>query len=312
MTIVKIKFNVSSSKGNTFFKFMKEQIENLQKTKKTRTSETYSAALNSFCRFRNGKDISIKKIDADMMLSYEAYLKKNGVSPNTTSFYMRILRAVYNRAVEKGLTEQRLPFRYVYTGVDKTVKRAVPIKIIRAIKEMSLSDSPALGFVRDIFMFSFYTRGMSFVDIAYLRKKDLNNGILSYRRRKTGQQLFIRWEPCMAEIINRYETNGSPYLLPLIKCPGADERQQYINASHYVNRKLKIIGNELGMTSPLTMYVARHSWASIARSKKVSLSIISEGMGHDSEKTTRIYLASIDNAEIDKANHLVLKTLLKD
>ena len=127
--------------------------------------------------------------------AYEAYLKKNGrLSLNTISFYMRILRAVYNRAVEKELTTQRFPFRHVYTGIEKTIKRAIPQPIIRQIKEKELLTGSSVDYARDMFLFSFYTRGMSFVDMAYLKKKDLHNGILTYRRKKTGQQLSIKWE----------------------------------------------------------------------------------------------------------------------
>lgn len=150
---------------------------------------------------------------------------------------------------------------------------------------------------------------MSMVDMAFLKKKDLDNGILTYRRKKTGQQLFVRWEPCMREIVDRYDIPASPYLLPLIARPGMDERKQYINASHRINRYLKVIGKELGLSVPLTHYVARHSWASAARSKNIPISVISEGMGHDSESTTRIYLASLDTTTIDKANKLILKSL---
>lgn len=63
------------------------------------------------------------------------------------------------------------------------------------------------------------------------------------------------------------------------------------------------------MSAPLTLYVARHAWASIARSKNVPISVISEGMGHDSESTTRIYLASLDTVAVDKANRMIIKSL---
>ena len=244
------------------------------------------------------------------MMAYESFLKRSGVSHNTSSFYMRNLRAVYNRAVEKELTAQRYPFRHVYTGVDKTVKRAVPLQTIKRIKEMDLSMNPALDFARDMFMLSFYTRGMSFVDMAYLRKKDLNGHVLSYRRRKTGQQLFIKWERCMQEIVDKYDIPHSLYLLPVIKpSSDVDDRVQYIYSSHNINRSLKVIGSRLGLAVPLTMYVSRHAWASIAKSKNVPISVISEGMGHDSEATTRIYLASLDTMAVDKANNMILKSL---
>lgn len=166
-----------------------------------------------------------------------------------------------------------------------------------------------MDFARDIFMFSFYTRGMSFIDMAFLQKKDLRNGVLSYRRRKTGQLLTIKWEKPMQDIIGKYDTSGTPYLLPLITDSIKDSRTQYKNQAHRVNRNLKKIGELLGLATPLTSYVARHGWASIAKSKNIPVATISEAMGHDSETTTRIYLASLDTSVVDKANSLILKSL---
>ena len=300
----------SGNLKNSLFPFMREVIANLKTLGKIRTSETYTATFCSFKRFREDRDLALDDMDSDLMMAYEAYLRNNGVQPNSSSFYMRNLRAVYNRAVEKGLTLQRFPFKYVYTGVDKTVKRAVSLKVIKQIKYMDFSKNPIYDFARDMFLLSFYTRGMSFIDMAYLRKKDLQNGVLSYRRRKTGQQLFIKWEKCMQEIVEKYDTSHSNYLLPIIKpLSDIDERKQYIYAAHNINRCLKIIGKELGLSVSLTLYVARHAWASIAKSKNVPLSVISEGMGHDSEATTRIYLTSLDTMAIDKANSMILKSL---
>lgn len=301
---------ISNNPENYLFLFMEDVISKLKMLGKIRTSETYAATLSSFRHFRDDKDLALDDMDTDVMLGYEAYLKRSGVSPNSSFFYMRNLRAVYNRAVEKGLTSQRFPFKHVYTGVDKTVKRAVPLKVIKRIKEMDFSMNPSFDFARDMFLMSFYTRGMSFVDMAYLRKKDLQNGVLSYRRRKTGQQLFIKWEKCMQEIMDKYNTSHTSYLLPIIKpFSYIDERKQYIYTAHNVNRCLKIIGKELGLSVSLTLYVARHAWASIAKSKNVPLSIISEGLGHDSEAATRIYLASLDTVAVDKANSMILGSL---
>ena len=300
----------SSHVGSFLFPFMENLILCFKELGKIRTSETYASALNSFKRFREGRDLLLDDMDADMMMAYEVYLRHSGVSINTSSFYMRNLRAVYNRAVDKELTVQRFPFKHVYTGVDKTIKRAVPLKVIRQIKELDFLRKSAMDFARDMFLFSFYTRGMSFVDMAYLRKKDLYGSVLSYRRRKTGQQLFIKWEKCMQEIVDKYNIPQSDYLLPIIKpFTNMDERNQYVYASHNVNRCLKKIGTRLELSVVLTMYVSRHSWASIAKSKNVPLSIISEGMGHDSEATTRIYLSTLDTAAIDRANSLILKSL---
>lgn len=292
----------------SFFNFMQGVIAHLRQMGKIRTAENYSCTLKSFMQFRQDRDILLSEIDSDLMQLYEAYLHGKGVVRNTSSFYMRILRAVYNRALEKELVEQRNPFRHVYTGIDKTLKRSIPLKAIKQIKYLDLSLQPSLEFARDMFLFSFYTRGMSFIDMAYLKKKDLSNDILSYRRRKTGQQLFIRWEKCMQEIVNKYDTDlYSPYLLPILKYPY--DRSQYKNVLYRTNKSLKEIAKMVGLSIPLTLYVARHSWASIAKSKNIPISVISEGMGHDSEMTTQIYLASLDNAVVDRANAQILKDL---
>lgn len=291
------------------FPFMQETIVQLQKLGKTRTAETYQSALASFMRFREGKDVLISHIKDNLIVAYENSMKASGLSSNTTSFYMRILRAVYNRAVKQGITKQKYPFQYVYTGVAKTRKRAVDISIVRRLAEMDLDRNPSAALARDMFLFSFYTRGMSFVDMAYLRKSDLSHGVLEYRRRKTGQNLFIRWEKCMDEIVSSYDNPSSFYLLPIITSSDTDERQQYINMSHKINRSLKSLGKKLGLPTPLTMYVARHTWANAARKKKIPISVISEGMGHTSEMTTRIYLSSLDADIIDRANKKILRLL---
>ena len=296
------------TKESSLFTFMHGVIAQLKQLGKVRTSETYTATLKSFMAFRGEQDVPLNGITSDMMIMYEAYLKTREVRMNTISFYMRNLRAVYNRAVEKGLTAQNYPFRHVYTGVDKTVKRAIPIKAIKALKELDLSMKPSLDFARDMFIFSFYTRGMSFVDMAYLKRTDLQNGILTYRRRKTGQELSIKWEKCMAEIIAKYPENKTVYLLPIIK-EERDERRQYDNALHLVNYRLKELSTMLKLQRPLTMYVARHSWASAAKAKNVPLSVISEGMGHNSDATTQIYLASLETSIVDKANKMILGLL---
>lgn len=293
----------------SFISFARQTIEELKRIGKVRTSETYAAALQSFLRFRKDQDLLFEEMDSSLMVEYESELKKMGVCPNSTSFYMRNLRAIYNRAVEKDLTPQNYPFRHVYTGIGKTVKRAVPLKVIRQLRDLELKANSVDDLARDLFLFSFYTRGMSFVDMAYLKKSDLRNGILSYRRQKTGQQLFIKWEKPMQDIVAKYDTSATQYLLPIIRDMKADDRRQYLNASHFINSRLKKLGELLNLSIPLTSYVARHAWASIAKSKNIPVTVISEAMGHDSENTTRIYLASLDTSIVDKANLAILKSI---
>lgn len=298
---------LSPTDTHSFISFAHTLVGQLKQIGKQYTA--YETAINSFTRFRKEQDVPLDEVDSDLMMTYEAYLKSKGICPNSSSFYMRNLRAIYNRAVDKELTEQRNPFKHVYTGIDKTVKRAVPLSVIRQIRDLDLNLHPAMDYARNIFMFSFYTRGMSFIDMAFLKKKDLQNGVLSYRRHKTNQQLFIKWEKPMQELIDKFDTSGTPYLLPIIKNCDNDARKQYKSDAHRVNQSLKKIGKMLGLAISLTSYVARHSWASIAKSKNIPIATISEAMGHDSENTTRIYLASLDTTVVDKANSLILKSL---
>lgn len=292
-----------------FVSFMRKTIAENRRFGNVSAAEHYSAALNSFIRFLGRDEVSFDELDHQIINAYERHLKGLGLCPNTTSYYMRKLRAVYNMAVELNLTPQRNPFKHVYTGVARTAKRSVSLDVVKSLRGMDLRLSPMAALARDMFLFSFYTRGMSMVDMAYLKKRDLQNGILNYRRQKTRQQLSIRWEKPMREIVNRHEITDSEFLLPLIKSSHGDARRQYLNASHVINRHLKQLGQTLGLAGPLTMYVARHTWASIARDNNVPISVISQGMGHDSEKTTRIYLASLDTSVLDKANKDIISLL---
>lgn len=305
-----LAYHTSAWQDNGFFAYVRQVIGRTRRMGKERTSEVYASSLNSFVRFRGeAGDIPLEAINATLMMEYEAYLKRTGKCPNTISFYMRNLRTLYNKAAEEGLIENRNPFRHVNTKVEKTVKRAVSSEVVGRIKNLDLELYPNLGLARDLFLLCFYLRGMSFVDLAFLKKKDLQNGILVYRRHKTDQQLCIKWEQPMQEIVRRYNDPASPYLLPVIKTPGKEERRQYLNASHLMNKRLQKVGKMVGCPIKLTFYVARHGWASIAKSQKVPLPVISEALGHDSEDTTRIYLALLDSSVVDKANNKVIRSI---
>ena len=300
---------VRYSNEYSLFNFMQSMIVTLKQRNQIRTSETYKAALNSFKKFRNNEDMMLDAITSDTMMLYESHLKSRGNTPNTISFYMRILRAVYNNAVDNEVIENRNPFRKVFTGAEKTIKRALNLTTVKKIKNLDLSLSPKTDFARDMFMMSFYLRGMSFIDMAYLRKSDLDNGRVIYRRRKTGQQLTIEWTIEMQMILDKYPENPTQYLLPIITKEEGNQRRHARNVNESINHHLKKVAEKVGVLSPLTMYCARHSWASAAKAKGIPLSVISEGMGHDSEATTQIYLASLETSVVDKANALILKSL---
>ena len=290
------------------FPFMNSVIKELSKNGHSRTAETYYSTLRSFKKFRKDKDILMQDISRTLIEEYEKFLHDEGVTMNSSSFYMRILRAVYNRAVDRELIFDARPFRHVYTGVDKTMKRAIPIEEIKMIKEMMI-DKKSKSFARDMFMFSFFTRGMSFVDMAFLKKSDIKFGFLTYRRKKTGQLLSIKWEKCMQKIVENNPSSDHIYLLPIVDSTKEKQRTQYRSRQRAINNNLKKIAEELNLDCNLTMYVARHSWASAALEMEVPIEVISDGMGHTSEKTTRIYLRSIDTRRVDVANEKIISAL---
>lgn len=292
------------------FSFFGQQIAYCRMNMMLGTARNYRRALNSFKTFLKGNDIPFALITESLIQDYERWLAAKGVVRNSSSFYLRNLRSVYNKAVRCSLTEQAFPFANVFTGTARTRKRAVNEDVILRLLKLDVGYSKPLALSRDLFVFSYCTRGMSFVDISFLRKTDVADGFISYVRRKTGQQLSIRIEPCIERIIKQYEkdTAGSTYVFPIITASNPEAAyRQYQIALNYHNRKLKILGQKIGEALPLSSYTARHTWATTARRHNVPISIISEGMGHSSEKTTQIYLASFENSVIDEANKSILK-----
>ena len=297
------EYYLNHSFNGYFFPFIAYQIKKLKADNRTKTASIYEMAKRSFSRFRYGEDIRIDKINSALIQRYEAYLKDNNVCLNSISCYMRALRAIYNQAIQKGLAVSKNPFKEVYTGIDKTVKRAVNEDVIVKLHGLDLAEYPTLQLARDLFMFSFYTRGMSFVDMANLKQKNLKNGYLVYARSKTKQMLTIRVEKCIEEIIERRRDRTiNDYILPIY----SEHNRDYSSHLRTYNKRLKRISEMLNLKTPLSSYVSRHSWATIALRKGISVQVISEGMGHENEKTTRIYLASLDQSVMDDANAQII------
>lgn len=298
----------------TWFSFIHGMVAKKLRIGRLGTAKTYRDALMSFSRFRNGEDLTIDALDAETMNLYEAWLKGRGVKRNSSSCYLRTLRTLYRKAVETALTTDKHIFRHVFTGFAKTAKRAIPLGSLRAIRQLQLSEGSAIAFARDLFMLIVYLQGISFVDLAYLKKDDIRNGQLHYSRKKTGQELTVGWESVMQDIVDNYIhlTKGSPYLLPIITKTDGTERRQYERMEHKVNYYLKKIGTMVGLQASLTTYTGRHTWASILRDMGTSLSVISKGLGHESLKTTQIYLSSIDMEGVVKANRKMIGKIFRE
>ncbi|WP_300870310.1 site-specific integrase [uncultured Alistipes sp.] len=298
--------------GSSLTAFMRTQIEALRRCRRFGTAKNYERTVSSFSQFLAGAELPFEELTEELVGEYEAYLAARGVSRNSSSFYMRNLRAVYNKAVRLRLTPQNSPFEGVYTGVDRTRKRAVDSLLLAQLRRLDLSGDRALALARDLFLFSYCTRGIAFVDISFLRKSDVRDGAIRYVRRKTGQPLCIGIEPGIRELIDRYAeaTRETPYVFPILtQTEALAAYRQYQAALSCHNRQLRKLSRLLSDDCRLTSYTARHSWATVARNCNVPLSVISAGLGHTTERTTQIYLAMLENSVIDTANRTIIGLL---
>lgn len=295
----------------TVFMFLQEQVVNKELMMRHGTARTYSNAYRRFKAFRNDVDLTFDQLTPGMIEHLEAWFIHRRLKQNSIRCYLRTLNTMFSKALEEGLLRNRNLFSRVHLSYVPTAKRAIGEKEMRMIAKLQLREGSTLALARDIFVFSYYMRGMSFVDIAYLRKTDLRNGMWTYSRMKTNQSLTVEWEEAQQRIIDRYasKTKDSRYLFPVIKQEDGTEYEQCQRMQLNINRALKKIGERIGLKIPLTTYVARHIWASVARNVNVPVSVISVGMGHRSIKTTEVYLDSVDISRVNEANRMLIKRI---
>lgn len=278
------------------------------------TAGMYTGAVNSFLRFYGDRSITFKALTPELIKQYENRLLGEERRHNTISAYMRMLRSISKQAEERDIPlsypAEKL-FEYVFTGYEPTLKRALPPSVIRSLAILDLDGQPSLRFSRDLFLLSFFLRGIPFVDLAHLRKSDVKDHTVYYYRQKTRQHLSVRIESCAALILKKYkpQEDSSPYLLPILNDTGEKGYKQYKSALRVYNQHLHRLSGMLRLDVPLTSYVARHSWATTAKDEGVPISVISESLGHTSEKVTHVYLASFDNNTMSKANQKVIATV---
>ncbi len=294
----------------TFFELL---IETNEREKRLTRARNYQKTLNSFSAFLEYKDISFFQMNGRMIKKYEKWLQNSGVTPNSSSFYIRNLRAVYNQAAKQGYAEHSFMFKDVYTGVDTTSPRsAISEDAIANLLSLDLSYSQPLALSRDLFVFSYCTRGMAFIDIAFLKKSDIEGDFIRYVVHKSGKTETVRMELITKSIVLKYAdtTQRSDYVFPIItKEDAAQAYGQYQTALNYHNHKLKRLGQMIGESVPLTHNVARNTWAKSAQEHNIPVSVIGSAMGMSSEKTTQDFLDSLITSDADKANSELLDSL---
>jgi integrase len=308
----------------------------LERSGQGRTARAYLTAVRALVSFNRGSDIPLRHINACMIREFETWLKERGLAMKTISYYMRMLRAIYRKAVREGLTEAKRqnPFEGVFTGFKQTGKRALDAGKLKGLYSLDFSalleQKPdgipvsgnrtfapvtpgGAGYDKGLydcwryFFFCFLARGMSFVDMSYLRKENIRRGVISYYRKKTGQKIEVTLTSSLQRIIDSFsaEVISSSYLFPVIRDEGKSARLQYESGLRLQNQRLKRLAKLAGTGCNLSTHVSRHSWATIGKKQNLPLWVISEGLGHSSQKTTYIYLASFDRSTIDKASEQI-------
>lgn len=293
--------------------FMTQVADELQMEGSFGTAHVYKSSLNAIVTYSGNEDFTFYEITPEWLKGFEIHLRGRGCSWNTVSTYLRTFRAVYNRAVDSSAAPYvpRL-FRTVYTGTCADRKRSLGAEDMKKVftKMRTSAVSPDMQRIRDLFILMFLLRGLPFVDLAYLRKSDLHDNVITYRRRKTGRPLAVTLTPEAMVILKKYMSrdSSSPYLFPILNSrEGTKEAyREYQLALRNFNRQLILLGEILGLGDRLSSYTARHTWATTAYYCEIHPGIISEAMGHSSITVTETYLKPFRNKKIDDANQQVV------
>lgn len=290
----------------TFFEYIIEQNRALEKFG---TANNYQSTLRVFEQYLKSDKLKFTDIDLRLLKEFDIFLQKRKLKQNSIAFYINNLRTIYNKAAQDGVFELPKggsPFDKVCVKRTKTIKRALPVDVVRRIMELDLSQSREMELSRDLFMFSFYSRGMPLVDVLNLTRKDIDNNSFHYFRRKTKTLIKVGLTPQIQQIIDKHNHDGE-YIFSFLSNKNSSQENytKYRNVLVWQNNMLKRIAQMVGVSQNLTTYVARHSWATVAKEKGISVAIISEGLGHSTESVTNVYLKSFEQDVLDEANSQV-------
>lgn len=287
------------------------EVERMRAEGRFKTAANYLTAAKSWMRFKSGEMGRISDMNADEMALFQRWLTSQGVCLNTISAYMRCLRALYNRVMsDGGIKVEANPFAKVFTGRDRTRKRSVTEDVVTHLRQLPLPEKSSLDRARDYFLFGFMAMGMPFVDMAYLKKSQVKDGFIHYTRHKTGQAIVVAVSPQMADIMRRATDESSDYVFPILNGGNAESlHQQYRRALRRYNYALRRLSDKVGARPPLSSYVVRHSWASIAYQHHLDIELIGKALGHTSSSTTMIYIKSLFDKDLATANEALMDAL---
>lgn len=293
-------------KGDVF-QFIEDFIQELIGQARIGSALTYGHTLRRLTKYRKARSFSFAEMDDDFIKDFEAFLRNNGNKTNTVGLHMRNLRSIYNQAIKKKLAKaESYPFSSYKIRTQATMKRSLTdLEIQRLLKYQSpiskINDSI------NAFFFSYFSFGMNIQDIARLRFNNIERGFIIYRRKKTGTIFKIPINDYLAKIILKYEGQNPPFIFPVISenMNPLNERQKIHEWRKKINEDLKTVAGLQSLPKELSIYWARHSAATQLQRKKISTSMISQALGHATEKTTKIYLAGFGDEVMGEIQKLL-------
>ena len=301
---------VGAGKSLSFIHFANQTIDELQQANRIGTAKSYRGVVNVLTTFCGGKDLQFKDINYSFLNRFETNHKKNGNQLNGLAVYMRTIRAIFNKAIKEGVTDQALyPFNDYKIRTVPTEKRALDWDALKKIISLQLEPNDNGFRARNYFVASYMLYGMNFADMAFLEKSDIKDGRIVYRRKKTSKLYNIKITDSLNVILQYYmnQTQDSKYIFPIIKRETAALQDKDIQwARKRYNKQLKHLAKICGIEQNLTTYVSRHSFATQAMLQEVPLNAISIMLGHSSLKTTEIYLKTLPSNILDDYNAKIL------
>lgn len=263
------------------------RADELETMHRERTATHYRQAIRRYVEDMG--DVRLNKLTSADICQWAEKLKATGISNNTVDFYLRQIKALYNHAVLMEIIKDDRPFYKIRIKPEETVKRALNEDQLNQLINLALTDKEAKA--RDMWLLSFMFRGMAPVDIAKLTVKNIEGDCICYRRSKTMKRIVVKIPAEARRILHLYKGDG---------CRLID--YDYKKTNYY----LKKIGAKLGIPFPLTMYAARHTYATAMQREDAPLSVISQSLGHADTEVTRVYLAGIESTVVDKWNETMM------
>lgn len=307
------RFRGRATNRESVLEFFDVIIDENKRSGKISTAMAYKDSKLTLFKFAK-ENIQFSEINPDFLIRFEISMRERGNKNGSIAFRMRQLRALFNKAIIRGMAKKKdYPFSLYKISKLKLEnnKRALSIEEFKQLLDLDITLYPNLKFSLDLFLFSFYTMGMNYVDVMELKWSNINNVVLSYTRSKTKRKIVQKLLPPALDILKHYRSlpSQTEYIFPILLKHNLTP-QQKANRKHKMMRKyntdLSTIAYLANINSRLTSYVARHSYATILKHKGVPIDVISQALGHSNTKITEVYLKSFENEVIDEANKNLL------